>query len=84
MRRSRWSQPNPKTPPFNPNRTRTRTPSTAQGRDHHLVHVAQILGMADGLTLALAKSGYNTHKLVLFGDFFEIFPWMLRRVSEFM
>lgn len=50
--------------------------------DHPSVHVAQIMGMSDRLSYALARSGYNAHKLVLFGDFFEIFPWMLRRLDE--
>lgn len=51
-------------------------------RDHPGVHIAQIMGMSDRLTLAVAKGGFNAHKLVLFGDFHEIFPWMLRRLDE--
>ena len=48
----------------------------------HGVHFAQIMGMCDLLTLALGKSGYNSHKLVLFGEFAELFPWLLRRLDE--
>ena len=44
--------------------------------------IAQIMGMCDLLTLALGKGGYNSHKLVLFGEFRELFPWLLRRLDE--
>ena len=30
---------------------------------------------------ALGQRGYNAHKLVLFGDFEQIFPWLLRRLE---
>ena len=50
--------------------------------DHASVHFAQIMGMCDLLTLALGKGGYNSHKLVLFGEFRELFPWLLRRLDE--
>lgn len=48
----------------------------------HRIHMAQILGMSDNVTYALGLAGYNVHKLVLFGDFFDIFPWLLRRLDE--
>ena len=38
----------------------------------------QIMGMSDNVTLALGASGYNVHKLVLFGSFGDVMPWMLR------
>eukprot|EP01051_Picozoa_sp_SAG22_P027083 SAG22_NODE_8891_length_623_cov_1.087786_1_plen_55_part_01 len=28
------------------------------------------------------STGYNAHKLVLYGDFEEVFPWLLRRLDE--
>ena len=43
---------------------------------------AQIMGMCDNITLALGQHQYNSHKLVLFGDFDEVFPWLLRRLEE--
>ena len=46
------------------------------------VMFAQIMGMCDGLSMALGQTGYNSHKLVLFGDFEQIFPWLLRRLEE--
>ena len=49
---------------------------------HPSVNFAQIMGMCDLLTLALGKGGYNSHKLVLFGSFHELFPWLLRRLDE--
>lgn len=51
-------------------------------KNHPHVHVAQIMGMCDHLTLALGTAGYNVHKLVLFGAFGDIMPWMLRRLDE--
>ena len=46
------------------------------------VHFAQIMGMADNVTYALHGAGYNASKLVLFGDFAQVFPWLLRRIDE--
>ena len=40
------------------------------------------MGMCDSVTLALAGGGYNACKLVLFGAFAEVFPWLLRRLDE--
>ena len=51
-------------------------------RDHAGVHVAQIMGICDNVTCALGAAGYNALKLVLFGDYHEIFPWLLRRLDE--
>jgi len=52
------------------------------GRNHPRVALAQIMGMCENITIALGQGGYNSHKLVLFGDFDEIFPWLLRRLEE--
>mmetsp|Transcript_21370 Transcript_21370/g.56284 ORF Transcript_21370/g.56284 Transcript_21370/m.56284 type:complete len:89 (+) Transcript_21370:128-394(+) len=51
-------------------------------RDHPRVHIAQILGMADDLTLTLGLAGYNALKLVPYGAFHEVMPWLLRRLEE--
>jgi len=51
-------------------------------RDSPRVHFAQILGMCDHLTGSLGASGYRAHKLVLFGLYEEVFPWLLRRLDE--
>ena len=50
--------------------------------NHPNVHIAQIMGICDHVTCALGASGYNALKLVLFGEFDEIFPWLLRRLEE--
>ena len=49
---------------------------------HPGVHFAQIQGMADHLTIGLGDAGYNTHKLVPFGEFGDLLPWLLRRLQE--
>lgn len=49
---------------------------------HGRVHFAQILGMADDLTLSLGLAGCSAHKLVPYGSFDEILPWLLRRLEE--
>ena len=50
--------------------------------DHPRVHFAQILGMADDLTLSLGLEGFNAYKLVPYGAFDEVLPWLLRRLEE--
>lgn len=49
---------------------------------HPRVHFAQILGMADDLTLSLGLDGFNAHKLTPYGKFSEVLPWLLRRLEE--
>ena len=51
-------------------------------RDDGRVHFAQILGMADDVTGALAAAGHNAHKLALFGGLEQIVPWLMRRLDE--
>jgi proline dehydrogenase len=46
------------------------------------VYFAQILGMSDHNTTALGLRGYNAAKLVPFGEFEELLPWLLRRLDE--
>ena len=50
--------------------------------DHPYIHFAQILGMTDNLTYALGLGNYNVAKLLLFGEFKDILPWLLRRMDE--
>ena len=52
------------------------------GASHPHVHLAQILGMADDLTLSLGARGFNAHKLVPYGKLEEVLPWLLRRLDE--
>jgi proline dehydrogenase len=51
-------------------------------RKDPLVQFAQILGLSDNLTIALGKLGYNSNKLILFGEFDELMPWIFRRLDE--
>ena len=51
--------------------------ATARGRQ-----VAQILGMADDLTLSLGLAGLNSLKLVPYGELVQVLPWLLRRLDE--
>eukprot|EP00927_Polykrikos_kofoidii_P078897 TRINITY_DN75698_c0_g1_i1.p1 TRINITY_DN75698_c0_g1~~TRINITY_DN75698_c0_g1_i1.p1 ORF type:complete len:486 (-),score=60.61 TRINITY_DN75698_c0_g1_i1:244-1701(-) len=51
-------------------------------RETQRVHFAQILGMMDHATNALGYAGYQANKLVLFGTFEDVFPWLLRRLDE--
>ena len=46
------------------------------------IHFAQILGMCDHFTDYLAMNGYNVSKLVCFGEFEQVLPWLLRRFQE--
>ena len=50
--------------------------------EHSAVDFAQILGMADDLTFSLGLDGFNAHKLVPYGAFEELLPWLLRRLEE--
>ena len=52
------------------------------GASHPHVHIAQILGMADDLTLSLGARGFNALKLVPYGKLEEVLPWLLRRLDE--
>lgn len=60
--------------------------------NHPDVHFAQILGMADLLTIGLANGGLHVtgspshgvrvSKLLLYGDVSTLLPWLLRRLQE--
>jgi len=49
---------------------------------HRCVAFAQIHGMSDNLTAAAGLSGFNSHKLLCYGAFDEVLPWLLRRLQE--
>jgi proline dehydrogenase len=46
------------------------------------IKFAQILGMSDHITFALATRNFNAYKLACFGDFVQVYPWLLRRMQE--
>lgn len=50
--------------------------------DHPNVHFAQILGMADDMTLSLGMEGFNSYKLMSYGALDDVLPWLLRRLEE--
>eukprot|EP00607_Mallomonas_marina_P006507 CAMPEP_0182430892 /NCGR_PEP_ID=MMETSP1167-20130531/44619_1 /TAXON_ID=2988 /ORGANISM="Mallomonas Sp, Strain CCMP3275" /LENGTH=401 /DNA_ID=CAMNT_0024616559 /DNA_START=116 /DNA_END=1321 /DNA_ORIENTATION=- len=50
--------------------------------DHEGVHIAQLKGMADHLTVSLGDSGYNAHKLFAYGEFKDVMPFLIRRMEE--
>ena len=51
-------------------------------RDDARVAFAQILGLGDALTGALAAAGCRARKLVLFGALDDLAPWLARRLDE--
>ena len=46
------------------------------------VGLAQIKGMSDHLTNACGLAGFNVSKLVPYGDFENVLPWLVRRLEE--
>jgi hypothetical protein len=46
------------------------------------VSFAQIKGMSDHLSNALGLEGYNCSKLILYGEFEQLLPWLIRRLDE--
>lgn len=47
-----------------------------------LVSFGCIMGMADHLSSALGLAGYNSCKLVSFGVYEDVLPWLCRRLDE--
>jgi proline dehydrogenase len=52
------------------------------GPSNPFVQFAQIRGMSDHVTLSLASHQYRVSKLLLFGSFTDVLPWLLRRLDE--
>lgn len=52
------------------------------GKDRHLVHFGQLLGMADHLTFTLGVNGYKAYKYVPYGPIDEVLPYLIRRTQE--
>ena len=51
-------------------------------RDDPSVVTAQLNGMVDNLTYALGYTGYNALKLIPYGDFEDVWPFLMRRFEE--
>lgn len=51
-------------------------------RDHPAVHFGSLMGMVDNVSTALGFAGFNSCKLLSFGTFEDILPWLLRRLQE--
>jgi len=51
-------------------------------RDSPHVYFAQLHGMMDHATLALANEGYNVLKYVPFGPVRDVMPYLIRRMQE--
>jgi len=51
-------------------------------RDDKYVMTAQLNGMVDNLTYSLGYSGYNALKLMPYGDFQDVWPYLMRRLEE--
>jgi proline dehydrogenase len=43
---------------------------------------AQLFGMSDNISFALAREGYNVAKYVPYGPIFSVMPYLIRRASE--
>lgn len=46
------------------------------------IKFAQILGISDHLSLALAQADYNVLKLICYGQYNQLLPWLIRRFHE--
>jgi len=51
-------------------------------RNDERIWFAQLLGMSDNISFALAKEGFNVAKYVPYGPVFSVMPYLVRRASE--
>ncbi len=51
-------------------------------RKDERVWFAQLFGMSDNISYALAKEGFNVAKYVPYGPVFSVMPYLVRRAAE--
>ncbi len=51
-------------------------------RDHPHLNFCQLYGMSDHITYNLAAHGYNVAKYVVYGQVYELVPYLSRRAAE--
>jgi len=51
-------------------------------KHENTIRFAQLLGMSDNLTFALAKQRYKSYKYIPYGEVSEVLPYLLRRLEE--
>lgn len=52
------------------------------GKEEQKLQFAQLMGMADGLSLGLRNAGFQVSKYLPFGPVEQVMPYLLRRAEE--